>query len=838
MIVKAIKWLLILLTLVFSLVLTAWLTTPFWLEKLINYYIATYGLHFQSQKITTRWPIQIHITDIKLSNADSQSLIKAEHFTLSLSFLAKSQSPIELGLSINNSAVWLERLKNLNIAKDNSTTPVSLAIKKVLKVPISWHINNAKIHSPQNPTTSFFSSLEQSSIGPHLRLSLQHNQQSILTVNSKWQVAINQLTGKASLAPSPFIKLLGLNKSLPFIIPDNSQLTADIKLNLPDLSNLTVDDLDFSFLRTAHFKRINGYGSIQYQAVSPQGKIAINTNWKQQQGNFTAQLIPIILWNHSAIQSSSKRQKKSNDKTDVNSQTAMLPKQITFSCHTPLELTYHYHQQQTNLTGECQTKLLHSQYQLHLINQIESINHLSQWYIYTKLDGQLAPTTEAVNQLNSQLNVNVQLTANGIHFKLMDNATISLTQPQLKPYAANAVQLLVRQLSADITDLNKPVNSLKLSSLFDIAVNQPTFSNQVISPRVISQHQLKIDKQLTNYQGDWQIGLYANLSNKLQWQLADKLATINWDLKVKNLSQLTNQLAPIIPNWPKQLSFQSGQLTSTFTGKILFKPLLLSGKALTKINQINLLYEKTKLQNINGELQLSVKNNHVVSTKSRENKIKAELVDVGIPIETVSTQLQFNSHLNQPAKTKLHLNQLQAKLLGGSITAPTLNLIPFSNQQITLSVSAVDLAKLVALEQQPTITASGKVNGVLPIEIIKNKPSISNGTLQTSGTGWIKVKQPTMANNLSTSNENLKLVFSALTNFQYDQLASNVNLAPNGDLVLTVRLAGKNPDFYQGKRIHFNYKQEENIYLLIKSLQLGQDIGENVTKKLQRPSRD
>ncbi|MDE1463058.1 YdbH domain-containing protein [Spartinivicinus poritis] len=836
MILKTIKWLLILLALILSLILTTWLTAPIWLERLTNYFIAPYGLHAHSQKVTTHWPFQLDIKSLNLVSANNpanQPLIQVEQLTLSLHLLLASQLPVEIVVAMNNSTLQLEQLKALKSTTSKDTPANSWSINKLLGIPISWKISNFKINSLQHPTVSLFSYLEQNQAGPRLKLHLTHNKQTFLNINTQWQTDNNQLISKVSVIPAALTPLLNLSKPLTFVTPDSSQLEANLKLNLPDAF------LPGDFLNKNKLKQISGNGTIQYQAASTMGEITIEANWQQQQGTFTAQLTPHIHWNNPSTNPHNPALNiQTNQANNAAKHLFPHPKRVTFSCQSPLEIIYQFNQQQANLTGECHTNLTHPQYQLQLISQLESANKLTLWHIYSKLHGQLAPAAESINEFSSQLNGYLQLSANSISFQLTDSATASLTTAEFEPYAANAVQLLIKQLSADITDLNKPYSSFKLSTLFDLTLKQPTLFSQPISQKITSQHQVKIINQLTEYQGNWQIGQIATLTKQLQWQLSKQQAAISWQLNVSDAAQLANYLAPMMPNWPTPLSIQSGQFDSHFSGTVLFNPLLISGKMLSKINQFNLLYEKNNVNNINGELQFRVKNNHITSSKSHPNSLKVELIDIGIPIEAISTQLRFSSDLNQPTQPKIQLKQLKASLLGGTITAPNLNVIPFSNQQIAISVKAIDLAKLVALEQQPAVTAAGIISGKLPVKIVKNKPSIHNGTLQATGSGWIKVKQPALTESLSASNENLKLALSALANFQYDRLESDVELAPNGDLVLSVSLAGKNPDFYQGKRIHFNYKQEENIYLLIKSIQLGQYIGENVTKKLQRPSRD
>lgn len=658
-----------------------------------------------------------------------------------------------------------------------------------------------------------------------LDLRVKRNDETILTINSQWQQQTKQLTGKANISTASLLSLLDVNNPLPFLSTDNSELIVDLQFNL-------LESFGFS---TNEIKQVNGKGAIRFQATTQTNEASIMGHWQLKQGDISVLLNPNLQWHQPTTQSS------------INSLSANLttpptlwppPEKITFGCKTPLEITYKLNKQHTNMTGECQLELLHSQYQLQLSNQLEGINKLSEWYIYTIINGELVNSTGRNSLFASRLTNKILLTKNSLAFNLVDSAEASLSNITINSITTDKTRLLVKQLSGKITPSNNPIENLKFNALFDVAIDRPTISGQKLAPRLISQHQISITNQLADYHGNWQLGPIASFSNQLQWKLNEKKATTNWLLDIKSLEKLAKPLSSLVPNWPNQLIIQKGLLTNKFSGSIFFTPLTISGTTNVAIKQASLLYGETQVNNINSKVQLNIQKNQLSTTNAFDNSLTMDRIKAGIPVESISSQLQFSANLEQPDQTKVKMKQLKANLLGGTITAPTFSLIPFSNQETQITIKALDLAKLVALEQQPTITASGKIDGHLPIEIINNKPSIKKGTLQSPGTGWIKVIKHPSTSTLQSSSESLGLALSALENFHYDQLSSDVQLKPNGDLTLYVKLAGKNPDFYQGKRIHFNYKQEENIYMLIKSIQLGQYIGENITEKLQQPSRD
>ncbi len=69
----------------------------------------------------------------------------------------------------------------------------------------------------------------------------------------------------------------------------------------------------------------------------------------------------------------------------------------------------------------------------------------------------------------------------------------------------------------------------------------------------------------------------------------------------------------------------------------------------------------------------------------------------------------------------------------------------------------------------------------------KSKPSVSDQT-----------------GNSPKSSKELALALDLLSNFQYEVLSSEVNLDNEGQLLLGLSLAGKNPSQYEGRPINFN----------------------------------
>ena len=158
--------------------------------------------------------------------------------------------------------------------------------------------------------------------------------------------------------------------------------------------------------------------------------------------------------------------------------------------------------------------------------------------------------------------------------------------------------------------------------------------------------------------------------------------------------------------------------------------------------------------------------------------------------------------------------------------------------RFTIDIEHLDLARVVALEQQQEIAATGVLDGRLPVSLTRRGVSIDGGQLRATPPGGVIHYHPhaTMGT-MAESNPNLNLVVQALSNYHYEKLDIDVNYAENGDLALRIAMAGKNPDWNAGQPVNLNINLSENILTLLRSLRLSDDISGEVGKRVQERSR-
>ena len=121
------------------------------------------------------------------------------------------------------------------------------------------------------------------------------------------------------------------------------------------------------------------------------------------------------------------------------------------------------------------------------------------------------------------------------------------------------------------------------------------------------------------------------------------------------------------------------------------------------------------------------------------------------------------------------------------------------------------------------------MSGRLPIEINDGLVSMTNGKLSSEHGGIIQLSTDF---GVETGQLGLDFAMQALTNFSYSKLDVSADYAENGDLALTVKLQGTNPEVEKGRPIVYNLTINENIPVLLQSLRAQRGIINAIERKV------
>lgn len=199
----------------------------------------------------------------------------------------------------------------------------------------------------------------------------------------------------------------------------------------------------------------------------------------------------------------------------------------------------------------------------------------------------------------------------------------------------------------------------------------------------------------------------------------------------------------------------------------------------------------------------------------------------------VTARLVLRRGTGGPAR--LVLETAEAGILGGTVGLARLPLWPLpATARTRVGVAGLDLARLVALEQRPDLEASGRLDGVLPLVLTPEGPRIAGGRLAARPPGGVIRFRAGAAARGAAANAQLAMTYRILEDFHYRHLAARVDYTPRGDLLLEVRLRGRNPAYAGGRPVHLNLTVQENVPALLRSLGLAGELSGRVEERVRR----
>ncbi len=211
-------------------------------------------------------------------------------------------------------------------------------------------------------------------------------------------------------------------------------------------------------------------------------------------------------------------------------------------------------------------------------------------------------------------------------------------------------------------------------------------------------------------------------------------------------------------------------------------------------------------------------------------KLHAESVTAGIELTNVSADLLLFAKTLYPA-----LQNLNAHAFGGRISIQKLTFHPDTGypQSMTVSLRKVDLNKLTSLLGQDDLSISGHVSGQIPIQMGSSGVTVTNGQIKAEqGGGIIQYQDDGQSSGLTG------IVRKALSNYHYQNLEADITYTPDGQMVISARLKGFNPDLNKGQQVHVNLNVEQNVLSLLRSLRAKQNIEERIEQTFGKSTHE
>ncbi|MEM9739100.1 MAG: YdbH domain-containing protein [Pseudomonadota bacterium] len=137
------------------------------------------------------------------------------------------------------------------------------------------------------------------------------------------------------------------------------------------------------------------------------------------------------------------------------------------------------------------------------------------------------------------------------------------------------------------------------------------------------------------------------------------------------------------------------------------------------------------------------------------------------------------------------------------------------SRRLTVRADRIGLADVSKMLQLPGFMAEGTVSGRFPMVFEPGIVRIVDATLVADGNGGVLQYTGGVGAEAGIVNERVATAFEALENFQFTVLQLGANGDLLGDVTLTARLEGRNPDVLDGSPFNFNISLDSQLGQLL-----------------------
>ena len=202
-------------------------------------------------------------------------------------------------------------------------------------------------------------------------------------------------------------------------------------------------------------------------------------------------------------------------------------------------------------------------------------------------------------------------------------------------------------------------------------------------------------------------------------------------------------------------------------------------------------------------------------------------IDAGLPLRDALISLALNRD------GSLTLESATMKFAGGEVTAePLVWNLESDPEPLNLHVTGVDVGALFALAELDDLTATGTLDGIIPVRVVGDDVLIEGAHLASREPGQLRYLPDGTPTGLGADDASIDLVLAALSNFHYDRLDVDLSRAAGGETEVGLHIAGSNPDLYDGYPIELNVNLTGELDRIVRDSLAGYRIPDEIKERL------
>lgn len=293
-----------------------------------------------------------------------------------------------------------------------------------------------------------------------------------------------------------------------------------------------------------------------------------------------------------------------------------------------------------------------------------------------------------------------------------------------------------------------------------------------------------------------------------------------------------NPLAGTLAAWPALLELGAGRLAAHVSLRLDPGHAEPRGDLALQLDEVAGIYDRSELSGLTGRLEAEMHGDRLFLELPT---LRLERLNPGIPLGPLLLRASYQAALGAPLAGRLQLWQADSGLLGGQLhTEPARLDLASPAQRLVVQLRGLELAELLGVYPAEGLSGSGSLDGRLPLRFDDAGLHVEEGRIAARAPGGVLRLRSERIRAFARSNPALQLATTALEDFRYDRLESEVSYAPRGQLLLGLRLHGHNPALEGGRPVNLTINLEENVPSLLTSLQLSGRVNEAIQRRVQQ----
>lgn len=324
-----------------------------------------------------------------------------------------------------------------------------------------------------------------------------------------------------------------------------------------------------------------------------------------------------------------------------------------------------------------------------------------------------------------------------------------------------------------------------------------------------------------NITGDLKAGMLGPINLNARYENQDLTGKIKWKLQSAKIFQSL---------FPKQWGWiiHHGVISGESDFNINSDGVTMAGNLALKDASVS--FPDGEIQGFNVIFPLNLKNNELSAKFSKPIRISMKTMYKGaLNLKNASLEMvgTYPNSLSKP----LMLKNVKIGIFDGELQVDN-----FSSPQqkiATLSFKNIDLKQIMEMAQYNQISLTGRIDATFPFWLNHKDCLICEGRIEQKDKLHIKLSKE-LIKGLKEGGVTENILVDFLNEMELDDLRVNVDLSPQGDMLLRSNIKAYNPNKKYSHPISLNYTHKENMFELWNMINYGSQFEQNLQYQLYK----